>query len=806
MTWRSGDRVIVRGTAWRVTRSTPFTDCEALDLSAELSTVTRTLLLPFDRPRRASSVPPKVVSRRRWAHRVSALVRASHPYGGLRCCPPAIRLLPYQLEPALAVLRHGVLRLLVADDVGLGKTVEAALIVREVALASHLSRVLIVCPAGLRGQWAQELDSLFELQVVGADAGWLRKRMVELPPDVNPWSVPGVYLTSMDFVKRPEALRPLEDVRWDLLVIDEAHAATPASDRRAALDALGHRARRLVLLTATPHSGDEDQFSALCTLGRGLSSPDLVVFHRTRSDTQSGGTRVKSTVLAVGLTDAERRMHRLLEDYTSRVWTESTQRKDAAGELLATVLRKRALSSAISLARSVRRRLLLLTATVPAPAQMSLPWNDDDAIEDETADSVLRAPGLTDEAGERQALSAIAAAADIVGKDESKTRALLRLLRRVCEPALVFSEYRDTADWLCRVIADAGHHVRLLHGGLTPSERHLAAAAFNAGGLILVATDAASEGLNLHRSCRLVVHFELPWTPSRMHQRGGRVNRIGQSKRVHEIALVGDHTAEQLVLAPLLRRAHQASAYSRPTLLNQLTESRVAGHILAGVPLDRRLPETRSPMRIITMDLVEEARLEADRLQQLRRVDFGARRRGPARRPLDLAIARLPRRGLRRGDSLTIVFVVALREPNGETVDQCLVPLSFEIPAVEWRRSASLLRHQVERALQDLDPAIRGLLDERIRSRLARLLPIRADALAALRARDADMARELQSTARQLVQAGLFDRRGLRASASRAQVRDVLDDERSLAVAGTSPGDRLEGTWRAHAILVGGQL
>jgi superfamily II DNA or RNA helicase len=792
--------------AWRVVRSTPFTDCEALDLSAEQPNVTRTLLLPFDRPRRASSIPPRVVSRRRWAHRVSALVRASHPYGGLRYCPPAIRLLPYQLEPALAVLRHGALRLLIADDVGLGKTVEAALIVREVVMASRLSRALILCPAGLRAQWAQELDSLFQLQVVDADAGWLRKRVVELPRDVNPWSLPGVYLASMDFVKRPEALRPLEDVRWDLLVIDEAHAATPASNRRRALEALGHRTRRLVLLTATPHSGNEDQFGALCALGCGRSSPDLVVFRRTRSETPLGDARARSAVLAVGLTDAERHLHRLLDDYTSRVWIESRQRRDAAGELLATVLRKRALSSAASLALSVRRRLLLLTDDVPSPAQMSLPWNDDDAIEDEAADSVLRAPGLNDEAGEREALAAVAAAADVVGADESKTRVLLRLLRRVREPAIVFSEYRDTADLLCRAIADAGHQVRLLHGGLTPSERQAAAAAFNAGGLILVATDAASEGLNLHRSCRLVVHFELPWTPSRMHQRGGRVNRIGQSKRVHEIALVGDHTAEQLVLAPLLRRAHQASAYSRSTLLDQLTESRVAGHILAGAPLDRPYPGARSPIRIITMDLVEEARIEADRLELLRRIDSGARRRVPARRPLDLAIARLPLRRTCRGDVLTIVFVVALREPNGGTVEQFVVPLSVEIPVVEWRRSASRFRVQVERALHDLDPAMRTLLDERIRSRLERLHPIRADALAALRARDAEMARELLSTARQLVQAGLFDRRGLRASASRGQVRDMLDDERSASHAGTSPGDLLEATWKAHAVIVGGPL
>ena len=188
-----------------------------------------------------------------------------------------------------------------------------------------------------------------------ADANWLRRKTGELPADVNPWSVPGVYLASMDFVKRPEALRPLEDVRWDLLVIDEAHAATPGSDRRAALDALARRARRLVLLTATPHSGDDEQFKALCALGTDRSPSPLVLFCRSREDTPLGSPSQRSTVLNVRLTDAERRMHGLLEEYTTRVWTESRQRKDAKGELLATVLRKRALSSPASLALSVRR-------------------------------------------------------------------------------------------------------------------------------------------------------------------------------------------------------------------------------------------------------------------------------------------------------------------------------------------------------------------------------------------------------------------------------------------------------------------
>jgi superfamily II DNA or RNA helicase len=833
--WRPGDRVVVRGMDWRVVRSTSFSDCEALDLAAERSAATRTLLLPFDRPKAARLRRPRVVSRRRWAHDVSAIVGRCHPYGGLQFCPPAIRLLPYQLEPALAVLRHGVLRLLVADDVGLGKTVEAGLIVREVVLADHLSRVLIVCPAGLRGQWARELESLFELQAIEADASWLRKRSSTLPLDVNPWSLPGVYLSSMDFVKRPEALRPLEDVRWDLVVIDEAHAATPASNRRAALDALARRSRRLVLLTATPHSGDEEQFAAVCALGGGEESPPLVIFRRSRADTPLGDAMVRRVVLPVRLTEAEHTMHALLDAYTARLWTESTQRGEATGELVATVLRKRALSSAASLALSIRRRLSLLAGEPPPPAQLSLPWDrDDEVVEDEAPDSVLGVRGWHDNAGEHDALAAIADAAGIAADSESKVRALLRLVRRIGEPAIVFSEYRDTAERLFEQVLRAGHRVRLLHGGLSALERRRVVAEFNGGGLVLMATDAASEGLNLHSACRVVVHFELPWTPSRLHQRCGRVNRIGQSRRVHEIALVGNHTAEQLVLAPLVRRAERSSAFSQTGMIDQLTESRVASLLIAGSPVNGSVCDTRTAVHFETVDLRDEGRIEAERLELLRRLERRHRGGHPSRKQSAVAITTLPRRsaapptglpaearatsgavpgppaearamsGAKAG--LLAVLIVSLHEHRNGPFDRLVVTLACDVRGITWRRSARLLRVQVERVLRDMQPGIDSAVEPLVKARLATVIPTRSRAIARLRGREIEMQRELTSTARQLVQVGLFDRRAMRASAHHLRVVEALRDEREARLAaGANTGERVEASWEVRAVLVGGR-
>ena len=152
MRWASGDRVILRGEDWRVLRTTAFADCAALDLvSHERPGLHRTFLVPFDSPRLAAPPRPVLLSTRSWCQRVSALLADSHPFGGLRCCPPTIRLLPYQLEPALAIFRHGATRLLVADDVGVGKTVEAGLIIGEVVGGRHGARVLILCTRVVEG-------------------------------------------------------------------------------------------------------------------------------------------------------------------------------------------------------------------------------------------------------------------------------------------------------------------------------------------------------------------------------------------------------------------------------------------------------------------------------------------------------------------------------------------------------------------------------------------------------------------------------------------------------------------------------
>src|SRR5215203_5098770 len=462
-----GDRLTVRGADWRLVQAVAHADCTALDLvSTAHPAVSRTLLLPFDRPRVAVLPRLQVVSPRAWSNQVAGLVARTFPYGGLRFVPAGIQLLPYQLEPALAIFRNGASRLLVADDVGLGKTVEAGLIVRGMVGRNATARILIVVPAGLKAQWTQELATLFELTTVDADADWLRACARDLPADINPWSLPGVFLASIDFVKRPEALSPLESVRWDLLVIDEAHAATPGTERLAAIDAVGCRASTVVLLSATPHSGNQEQFDALCRLGAGESRSPLVCFRRSRPDVDAP-ENLRSRAFAVTPTAEERQMHRALERYTAQLWNSATEAGNANPRLLATIFRKRALSSAHSLALSLRRRLSSMGPPVLVEKQPWLPLDEgDECGGDEEEGGALSGPGLGDRVGEAAAIEHNLRAAEAAAAAESKPLLLLRLLARVREPAIIFSEYRDTALRVTGRLAAAGHEVVTLHGGL----------------------------------------------------------------------------------------------------------------------------------------------------------------------------------------------------------------------------------------------------------------------------------------------------------------------------------------------------
>jgi superfamily II DNA or RNA helicase len=465
-----------------------------------------------------------------------------------------MELLPYQFEPALALLHGRGSRVLIADDVGLGKTVQAMLAVSELRVRGAASRVLVICPAGLREQWAQEGASRFGLPLAVIDQHSMRKTRAQLPMGVNPWSTTPLAVASIDYVKRPEVLPLVLQGHWDVVIVDEAHGACGQSERHAAVSALCQRAAYVLLLTATPHNGDEAAFRMLCGIGR--HHDELIVFRRSRLEAgRDAGRRVHT--MRVTASDAERRMHDALAALTRAIRRESAD-MDQSVWLMLTLLHKRALSSPFSLAASAERRLQLLDATSSSAVEQLLLPLDDGGGELDAADAapMWGTPALQDTSRERHLLEQVVLAARLAAGSEGKLQRLHRILRSVREPVIVFTEYRDT---LHHVRSHVAPHAAIVHGGMTREQRRAALEAFPSVG-VLLATDAAGEGLNLQRHCRCVINLELPWNPMRLEQRIGRVDRIGQSRRVHVVHLVSKGTGELSLLDRLSLRLSRAQA------------------------------------------------------------------------------------------------------------------------------------------------------------------------------------------------------------------------------------------------------
>jgi superfamily II DNA or RNA helicase len=483
--------------------------------------------------------------------------------------------MPFQLEPVLAYVRGDATRILIADAVGLGKTIQAGLMVAEMLERRRDGRALIVVPGGLREQWRDELRDRFGVEAEVFDAAGLWRASSSLPVGLNPWTVPHVVITSIDFVKRAEVLRSLEPLVWDLVVFDEAHALCGWSDRRLAASGLAVRGRAVVLLTATPHSGDQEAFARLCSLGDIERRFPLTCYRRTRADLGDTRTR-RSRWLRLPASQRESALHDSLVEYARRVWTEA---RTPGARLAMLVLLKRGASSATALARSLARRKELLSTgpTEDPDVQLLLPLNFEDDAE---PCQELGAPGLADRERELQTLDRLIALAQSPSGVTRKLAMLRVLFRRTSEPAIVFTQYRDTLDELATAFGDLS--VASIHGGMSARERHEAARVFTRGSVrVLLATDAASEGLNLQARCRLVVSFDLPWTPLRLEQRVGRVDRIGQSRRVHAWQMVAGGTYEDVVAERV--RARAATAGAAVDRLEAEDERDTAAIVLVGV-------------------------------------------------------------------------------------------------------------------------------------------------------------------------------------------------------------------------------
>jgi superfamily II DNA or RNA helicase len=798
-----GCSVVVRAQRWRVESSHQHPDCAEVRLQSGSGSIA--LLSPPDVFAPVASEPRLRAVRLRTFARQLRRLDAGVRVDGLRVTQATARRLPYQLTPALA-MAAGHSRVLLADEVGLGKTVQAGWIIADALARQPDSRILIVLPAGLKPQWQSELGTYFGIDVTAADARWLRRTAADLPGDVSPWSLPGVYLASLDFIKRAGTLRSLDHQLWDMLVIDEVHTAGSPTDRHRAVSALAERSRSLVMISATPFSGDPRGLLSITGLGAAPGDPPPLMFRRSREDVASLNRR-RHRFGTVTIGKAEHRLQRSLDRYTQLVWRHAPCDADAV-RLAMTVLRKRALSSPIAAWRSLERRLQLLSSATPAPTQLTLFDADEDALDDEEPSGVLAPPGMEDIGREQRWLRRLIDAARDAARDDSKLAFLRRLVRRIPrESAIVFTEYRDTLTYLSRSFPDA----LLLHGGLAAGPRDSIRRQFNAEGGLLLATDAAAEGLNLHARCRLVVNYELPWNPARLEQRIGRVDRIGQQRPVHAVTLIARDTAEQLVLARLVRRLHRIAATlgERDRLSAFLNEAQIAGVVIGGQrpeaasDADGACPFERAP------EDRDRATVEATRLSVLARPSPLANHSSPfAFRPWPLATRlspfAVPVSTIRSDGTFGpgFVFVVRWTALTGEgvVIDSDLRIVHVVARSVVPARTAADARLAATQAIERHGDVVRQSCDEWATARLQRASLLHA----AVTRRRLDRERFLKSAHEPspMVQPGLFDRRAHRAADGQLEARAALNEQHDRRIDTLTRSTALETQLSIAAVLI----
>lgn len=516
-----------------------------------------------------------------------------------------VRFEMYQQIPALRMLSLPRPRILNASDVGLGKTIETGLCLRELIARRRANRILIVCPAGITEQWQEELAAKFGLDFKVFDREGVHDAKKGLEIGGNPWATESRVIASFDYIKRRDgAFRELQNVRFNVIVCDEVHhladntLSDDVSERHRLAQWIAKASDALILLSATPHSGYDESFVSLLRLLEPTLVPDIqrmqfrnysrhLIRHLKRHIKKPNGDPffvppLPSQPWAVKMSEPEGAVHeavsRQAKELDEQAEKLKTTRDRYALRMVATVLRKRAASSMAALRVTIANRLENLagaTERVEVRRDHLRSLRKGETIPDEALTqleidihrsflSQLKAAGqkmrtIQDERNDLLELQ------ELVGQcpaeSETKAESLLKKLQAVhkktpSEKFILFSEYTDTVDWLLSFLSRNGYEGKLVRfvglGGMTAAERKQALADFTKPEiLVLVTTDAASEGLNLQDHCHRVVHYELPFNPNRLLQRQGRVDRYGQTEACEFAYLFAKDTYEGEVLAKL---------------------------------------------------------------------------------------------------------------------------------------------------------------------------------------------------------------------------------------------------------------
>ena len=514
--------------------------------------------------------------------------------------------LPHQIHALSRAVSGDRVRYLLADEVGLGKTIEAGLIMRELKLRGLVRRTLVVAPKGLATQWVAEMQTHFNEQfrlVLGDDIGMLQRLAPGAESGNSPWSMFDQVIVSLDSVKPMEKRRGWSAERvgeynrsryeelitagWDLVIVDEAHRLGGSTDqvaRHRLGQGLAEAAPYVLLLSATPHQGKSDAFHRLMTVLDKEAFPDLESVSRERvmpyvirtekrkavdADNKPLFKPRRTQMIAVSWEPRHHLQQSLYEavtEYVREGYNQAIRNKKRHIGFLMILMQRLVVSSTRAIRYTLERRLELLK---DGERQTSLRLEEDNNGSDEYYD--MDAEELLDELLTSK-VSALQNEALIVetlleaarrceeATPDAKAEALIEWIYQLQSDendselkVLLFTEFVQTQELLKQFLGDRGITVVTLNGSMSMDERKRAQDAFCRRARVLVSTDAGGEGLNL-QFCHIIINYDMPWNPMRVEQRIGRVDRIGQTKVVRAINFVLEESVEFRVLEVLEKK------------------------------------------------------------------------------------------------------------------------------------------------------------------------------------------------------------------------------------------------------------
>ncbi|MGH7799462.1 MAG: helicase-related protein [Thermodesulfobacteriota bacterium] len=501
--------------------------------------------------------------------------------------------LPHQIEAVYHyIMPNPRIRFLLADDPGAGKTIMSGLLLKELKYRGLVEKTLIVVPGHLKDQWLREMKEKFQenFKVVDRDtmsASWGQ----------NVFTDGNQIIVSMDFAKQDDVMLALKDSKWDLCIVDEAHKMSAykygekisKTQRYNFGELLSPITSYLLFLTATPHRGDPENFRLLldllepgffadtAMLSESIKSKDNPLFlRRLKEDLKDfEGAPIfpprNVDTIKYNLSDDEKLLYNAVTEYVEKHFNKALEKEKRNVTFALTILQRRLASSVRAIRKSLERRYDRLKELHKKGKFIQEEGYDEEYIEDleekerwkkeeELLEKLTSAETLEELKQEIEKLEELVIIAKEVEKKEIETK--LSQLRKVMDAEklqqsgiklLIFTESKDTLDYLVEKLRKWGYSVTLIHGGMNLDQRIKAENDFRNQAQIMVSTEAGGEGINL-QFCWLMVNYDIPWNPNRLEQRMGRIHRYKQRHEVHIYNMVAIDTREGRILEKLFEK------------------------------------------------------------------------------------------------------------------------------------------------------------------------------------------------------------------------------------------------------------